>query len=62
MESKTRSIVKAGLWTLMGLVIMTVIGFFMTGSVGQGGVMAVMNSAIGLVTYVIYERIWARIS
>ena len=61
METKTRSIVKAGLWTLMGLIIMTLIGFMMTGSVGLGGAMALTNSAIGLVTYVIYERVWARI-
>lgn len=62
MESRTRSLVKAGLWTFLGLVIMTLIGFVMTGSIEQGGAMAVLNSLIGLVTYVIYERIWARIS
>lgn len=61
MESTARSIVKAGLWTALGFVVMTGVGFAMTGSLGIGGVMALLNSLIGMVTYVIYERVWARI-
>ncbi|MEL6689370.1 MAG: DUF2061 domain-containing protein [Pseudomonadota bacterium] len=62
MESATRTWVKAGLWALIGLLVMAVVGFVATGSLVTGGAMAVVNTAVGLVTYVIYERIWARIS
>ncbi len=54
-----RSIIKAGLWTAIGLVVMTGVGFGMTGYLGTGGAMAVTNSVIGMVSYVIYERVWA---
>ena len=62
MESATRTWVKAGHWALIGLLVMAVVGFVATGSLVTGGAMAVVNTAVGLVTYVIYERIWARIS
>ncbi|WP_338050029.1 DUF2061 domain-containing protein [Pseudooceanicola aestuarii] len=54
--------VKAGLWTLLGLVVMVAVGWIFTGSVATGGSMAVINAASGMVCYVIYERVWARIS
>lgn len=46
----------------MGLVVMTVVGLVATGSAAVGGALAVVNTAIGLTLYVIYERIWAGIS
>lgn len=61
MESKTRSIVKAVIWTLTGFLMMYGVGFAMTGSLELGGQMAVLNSGLGLICYVIYERIWSRI-
>jgi uncharacterized membrane protein len=62
MESKTRSLVKAMLWTLMGFVMMIGVGYASTGSMALGSGMALMNSTIGLISYVIYERVWSRIS
>ncbi|MEM7471229.1 MAG: DUF2061 domain-containing protein [Pseudomonadota bacterium] len=61
METKARSLVKAVLWTLTGFLMMSGVGFAMTGSLELGGQMAVLNSGLGLVSYVIYERIWAKI-
>jgi len=61
MECKTRSVVKAALWTILGFAVMMVVGFFATGSWGLGGTMAVVNSGIGMISYVLYERLWARI-
>ncbi|TMV66725.1 DUF2061 domain-containing protein [Thioclava sp. BHET1] len=60
-ESKRRTVVKAVLWNLIGLTVMAVVGLVMTGSVALGGSMALVNTALGLVTYVLYERVWARI-
>lgn len=61
MESKTRSLTKAILWTALGFVMMLSVGYISTGSWAVGGGMALINSCLGLVSYVIYERIWARI-
>lgn len=61
METRTRSVVKAVLWTLIGLLVMTGVGLVATGSVALGGTMALVNSALGLVTYLIYERLWAHV-
>jgi uncharacterized membrane protein len=61
METRLRSIVKAVIWNLIGLSVMAVVGLVVTGSLAAGGVMAVVNTAIGFATYLVYERIWARI-
>ncbi len=45
----------------MGLAVMTVVGLIATGSAAIGGTLAVVNTAIGLTRYVIYERVWAGI-
>ncbi|WP_170424354.1 DUF2061 domain-containing protein [Ruegeria arenilitoris] len=62
METRRRSVVKAVLWNAMGLAVMTVVGLVATGSAAVGGTLAIVNTAIGLTMYVIYERIWAGIS
>ncbi|MBR9842765.1 MAG: DUF2061 domain-containing protein [Rhodobacteraceae bacterium] len=61
MESRQRSIVKAVIWNIMGLTVMTLVGFLATGSATIGGAMAVINTGIGFVMYVLYERLWAGI-
>lgn len=61
MESRRRSLVKAVVWNIMGLASMTAVGFAATGSVTSGGVMAVVNTAIGFTMYLLYERVWAGI-
>lgn len=61
METRRRTLVKAVLWNLLGLCVMALVGLLLTGSALVGGAMAVINTAIGLITYVIYERIWAHI-
>ncbi|MDG1117062.1 MAG: DUF2061 domain-containing protein [Flavimaricola sp.] len=62
MESRKRSLVKALIWNIIGLSVMTLVGLAMTGSVGLGGTMALINAALGFATYLIYERVWARIN
>jgi uncharacterized membrane protein len=61
METRTRSIVKAIIWNAIGLMMMCLGGFVATGSLKVGGAMALVNAAIGLTTYVIYERVWAQV-
>ena len=61
METRLRSIVKAVIWNMIGLSVMAVVGLVVTGSLAAGGVMAAINTVIGFTTYLIYERVWARI-
>ncbi len=53
---------KALVWNAMGLAMMTLVGLIATGSAALGGMVALVNTAIGLTMYVIYERIWAGIT
>lgn len=60
-DSPTRSLVKAIMWQLLGLLTMTLVGLVLTGSARLGGTMALINAAVGLTLYVVYERLWQRI-
>ena len=51
METTRRSFVKALCWNLMGLLMMSLIGLIMTGSLALGGVMAAVNTGVGFVMY-----------
>lgn len=62
METRARTLVKALLWNAIGLMMMSVVGLALTGSAAIGGIMAAVNTAIGLVSYVVYERVWSRIN
>ena len=61
MDTRGRSIIKAVLWQALGLLVMTLVGFVLTGSVRTGGGMAAINAGLGLVLYLGYERLWQRI-
>ncbi len=61
MEMRRRSLVKGVLWNLLGLGMMTLVGIAATGSASLGGTLALINTAVGLVTYFLYERVWAGI-
>lgn len=61
MESTRRLIVKSLTWQGLGLIVMGAVGYAFTGSLATGGGMALTLSAIGLVTYVLHERLWARV-
>ena len=61
MDSTKRTLIKALFWQGLGLISMIFVGYLFTGSLRAGGLMAVANTAIGLSTYVMYERLWARI-
>lgn len=61
METRRRSVLKAVIWNAIGLATMALVGLAATGSLALGGKMAMVNAALGLTMYVIYERIWAGI-
>jgi len=61
-DSPRRSLMKALLWQLMGIVSTGLIGAAFTGSFRAGGLMAMVNAVIGLLVYLVYERAWSHIS
>ena len=61
METRGRSVLKAVIWNGIGLFVMSIVGLLATGSATVGGMLAVINTAIGLTLYIVYERIWAGI-
>ncbi len=61
MDSAKRTVIKAIIWQITGIVTMGIVGVFMTGSVKQGLGLALANTAVGTLTYIIYERLWARV-
>lgn len=61
MDTPKRTLAKALIWNAIGLAMMLMVGFIATGSFALGGAMAVVNAALGLSMYVIYERVWDRV-
>ena len=61
MDTRKRTLVKAVIWILIGLIVRLSAGFIATGSFVVGGAMAVVNASIGLSTYVLYEWVWDRV-
>ncbi|MFN3824181.1 MAG: DUF2061 domain-containing protein [Pseudorhodobacter sp.] len=61
MDTARRTLAKALVWQALGLAVMGGVGWAFTGSVALAGGMAVANMAIGFATYLLHERIWARI-
>lgn len=59
MDSTRRTIAKALSWQLLGLLTMTVVGTFLTGSASTGGALALTSAVIGALCYIAHEKLWA---
>jgi len=62
METGKRTLVKTVGWQILGIISMVLVGFAITGSILSSGVLALANTAVGIVCYITYERIWSKIS
>lgn len=62
MEKKTRVLTKAFTWQIIGLVMMTGINYLYLGSLQAGLGLSAVLTLIGLVSYYLHERMWARIA
>lgn len=62
METGKRTLVKTIVWQLMGLVSMSIVGLAITGSLASGGTLALINTGVGIVMYISYERVWSKIN
>lgn len=61
MESRKRTLAKAICWQVLGLMSMSLIGYLFTGSFSEGGMIAIVGTIVGFISYVVHERVWARI-
>jgi uncharacterized membrane protein len=62
METGKRTLVKTVVWQLIGLISMSIVGLAITGSLASGSALALINTGVGIVMYVSYERIWSKIN
>lgn len=61
MDKPIRTLVKSLTWQGIGLVSMTGIGIVFTGSVLQGGGIALFSAGLSLIIYGLHERAWDRV-
>lgn len=61
MDTKFRTIAKAVTWQILGLVTMSTLAFWQTGSIGGAVSLAVSASLTSIGFYVLHERLWGRI-
>ena len=61
LDTTLRTLVKAILWQLLGFAFMTLTAWIFTGSVAEGGAIAVTATILGFVSYFLYERLWSRV-
>ena len=61
MENNKRTWAKALTWQTTGLIIMTGVNYLFLGSLQQSMGLSVLLAGMGLITYVIHERLWARV-
>ncbi len=62
METQTRTLAKSITWQISGLIVMMIVTWIITGSLADGGAVAVSGALIGFFSYMIHERLWARVS
>lgn len=62
MDTAQRTLCKAITWQTMGLVVTCLLGYAMTGSFQVAGGFALGLAALGMLTFFVHERVWARIA
>jgi len=62
MDSKKRSLVKSVVWRIIGVVLLAVIAFLITGNLKEMTIITVVFHAIRMVMYYFHERVWERIT
>jgi len=62
METKTRSIVKSIIWRIIGIILLIVIAYFVTGDLKEMTIITILFHAIRMAMYYFHERIWQHIS
>ena len=61
MENKKRTWTKALTWQAIGLLMMSTVNYLYLGDLHQGIGLSLLLTVQGLLTYVVHERVWARV-
>lgn len=61
MDTKIRTVAKAVTWQILGLISMSALAFWQTGSLRGAVSLAVSASLLSIGVYVLHERLWGRI-
>ena len=61
MENKKRTWTKALSWQAIGLLMMSIVNYLYLGDLHQGLGLSLLLTVQGLLTYVVHERLWARV-
>jgi uncharacterized membrane protein len=62
MDSKKRSIAKSVSWRILGIIILGIIAYAVTGNFKEMTIITIIFHGIRLVLYYFHERLWERIS
>ncbi len=61
MDTNLRTLAKTATWQTSGLLAMCGITYAVTGSLADGGIVAIIGAATGTLTYMLHERLWSRV-
>ncbi|QIE57354.1 DUF2061 domain-containing protein [Pikeienuella piscinae] len=61
MDSTQRTLAKTCTWQISGLIVMTLVTYAVTGSLIEGGTVALIGTVLGAFSYAIHERLWAQV-
>lgn len=61
MDTNLRTLAKTATWQTSGLLVMCGITYAVTGSLADGGIVAVIGTATGTLSYMLHERLWSRV-
>ena len=61
MEQQKRTWAKACTWQILGLFVMTTVNYLFLGNLQQSMGLSLLLAILGLITYVIHERLWSRV-
>ncbi len=62
MDSRVRSWTKSFTWRIMGIVILLLLSYAITGSIKQASLITLIFHLIRVILYYMHERIWEKIS
>ncbi len=61
MDTTVRTLAKTVTWQTSGLIVMMAITYIVTGSLVDGGIVALVSAATGTCSYMVHERLWSRV-
>lgn len=60
-ESRVRSLTKSFTWRIVGVVVLFIVSYLLTGDVPQASAITIIFNLIQIVLYYFHERAWIRI-